>query len=56
MPRDPLDARGLITLVPDLLERDVYVCAPAPMMRSVEAALKVLGVPRRQIHAERFAY
>jgi predicted ferric reductase len=56
MPRDPLDARGLMTLVPDLLERDVYVCAPAPMMRSVEAALKVLGMPRGQIHAERFAY
>ncbi len=56
MPRDPLDARGLITLVPDLLDRDVYVCAPAPMMRSVETALQVLGVPRRQIHAERFAY
>ena len=56
MPTDPLDARGLITLVPDLLERDVYVCAPAPLMRSVESALKRLGVPRRQIHAERFAY
>lgn len=56
MPRDPLDARGLIRLVPDLLDRDVYVCAPAPLMRSVEAALQVLGVPRRQIHAERFAY
>ncbi len=56
MPRDPLDPRGLITLVPDLLERDVYVCAPAPMMRSVDAALKVLGMPRGQIHAERFAY
>ena len=56
MPRDPLDARGLITLVPDLVERDVYVCAPAAMMRSVEAALRQLGVPRRQVHAERFAY
>jgi predicted ferric reductase len=56
MPRDPLDARGLITLVPDVRDRDVYVCAPAPMMRSVEAALKELGVPRDQIHAERFAY
>lgn len=56
MPRDPLDARGLIKLVPDLLDRDVYVCAPAPMMRSVEAALQLLGMPRRQIHAERFAY
>jgi ferredoxin-NADP reductase len=56
MPRDPLDARGLITLVPDVRDRDVYVCAPAPMMRSVEAALKELGVPRGQVHAERFAY
>ena len=56
MPRDPLDARGLITLVPDVRDRDVYVCAPAPMMRSVEAALHALGVPRGQIHAERFAY
>jgi hypothetical protein len=25
-------------------------------MRSVEAALRQLGVPRSQIHAERFAY
>jgi predicted ferric reductase len=56
MPHEPLDARGLITLVPDLVDRDVYVCAPAPMMRAVEAALKRLGVPRTQIHAERFAY
>jgi predicted ferric reductase len=56
MPRDPLDARSIVTLVPDVLERDVYVCAPAPMMRTTEEALRTLGVPRRQIHAERFAY
>ena len=56
VPRDPLDARGIVTLVPDVLERDVYVCAPASMMRSTEAALRTLGVPRRQVHAERFAY
>ncbi len=56
MPRDPLDARGLATLVPDILDRDVYICAPAAMMRATEAALRTLGMPRRQIHAERFAY
>ena len=56
MPRDPLDARGIVTLVPDVLERDVYVCGPASMMRATEAALRTLGVPRRQVHAERFAY
>jgi ferredoxin-NADP reductase len=26
------------------------------MMRSTERALRELGVPRRQVHAERFAY
>jgi predicted ferric reductase len=56
VPRDPLDARGIVTLVPDVLERDVYVCAPVSMMRSTEAALRTIGVPRRQVHAERFAY
>lgn len=56
MPRDPIDARGLVTLVPDIRDRDIYLCAPAPMMRATEAALQRLDVPRRQIHAERFAY
>jgi predicted ferric reductase len=37
------------------IERDVFVCGPVPMMQHVEASLRRLGLPPRQIHAERFA-
>jgi Predicted ferric reductase len=53
---DPLGPDGLQALVPDVRHRDVYVCGPAPMMQHVEASLRTLGLPPRQIHAERFAY
>jgi predicted ferric reductase len=54
--RDPLDGASLQRLVPDLPEHDVYLCGPMPMMQSVEGTLRDLGLPRRQIHVERFAY
>ncbi len=53
---DPLGPDGLRALVPDVRERDVFVCGPVPMMQHVEASLRRLGLPARQIHAERFAY
>jgi ferredoxin-NADP reductase len=56
MPRDPLDATGLRALVPDVRDRDVYICGPLPLMESVRASLKALAVPRSQIHLERFAF
>ncbi len=56
MPQDPLRPRGLLTLVPDIRDRDVYLCAPTPMMQAVEASLAELRVPKRHIHAERFNY
>lgn len=37
-------------------QRDVYICGPVPMMQHVEASLRSLGLPARQIHVERFAY
>jgi predicted ferric reductase len=51
-----LDAARLKTLVPDLLDRDAYVCGPPPMMDGMIAALTSHGVPRAQIHFEKFAY
>lgn len=54
--RDPLDATSLERLVPDVRDRDVYLCGPGPMMQLVETSLRRLGVSARQIHAERFAY
>ncbi|HEX6867847.1 MAG TPA: ferredoxin reductase family protein [Candidatus Limnocylindrales bacterium] len=53
---DPLDATALLRLVPDVVERDVFLCGPASMMQRVEVSLRRLGLPQRQIHAERFAY
>jgi predicted ferric reductase len=53
---DPLDAAALERLVPDVRERDVYLCGPVSMMRHVEDSLRRLGLPDRQVHAERFAY
>jgi ferredoxin-NADP reductase len=42
-------------LVPDLLERDVYVCGPPAMTDLAVGHVRGAGVPRRFIHAERFA-
>ncbi len=53
---DPLDARSLRRLVPDVEVRDVFICGPDPMIDSVRRALRSLHVPSGQIHAERFAY
>jgi Predicted ferric reductase len=53
---DPLGARALWGLVPDIADHDIYLCGPGPMMQSVEGSLHLLGLHPRQIHAERFAY
>jgi predicted ferric reductase len=53
-PNDPLSPRNLLALVPDVTERDVYICGPEPMTAAVLKSLRALHVPRRQIHAERF--
>jgi predicted ferric reductase len=53
-PNQPLGAENLRALVPDVTERDVYVCGPPAMTTAVLRALRELGVPRRQLHAERF--
>lgn len=50
----PLEPDGLRALVPDIAERDVYVCGPPAMTSAVLGALRGLKVPRRQVHAERF--
>ncbi|MEO8230518.1 MAG: ferredoxin reductase family protein [Chloroflexota bacterium] len=56
VPDDPLGPASLSSLVPDARERDVYLCGPEPMMEAVRRTLRVLGVPARQIHSERFAF
>jgi len=53
-PYNPFEPRNLITLVPDIAARDVYVCGPERMTAAVVRSLRALRLPRRQIHAERF--
>jgi ferredoxin-NADP reductase len=56
LPADPLSAQNLARLVPDLADQDVYLCGPTGLMRRTDEALRELGVPRGQVHAERFSY
>jgi predicted ferric reductase len=51
-----LDARSLGRLVPDLAQRDVYVCGPTGFSESILSAALALGVPRDRIHHEAFAF
>jgi len=50
-----LSQEHLLELVPDLADRDVFVCGPPAMTAVVERNLRRAGVSRRQIHVERFA-
>ncbi|MET9901728.1 ferredoxin reductase family protein [Streptomyces sp. NPDC006446] len=50
----PLEAGSLLALVPDITERDVYVCGPPAMTSAVLSGLRSLRVPPKQVHAEKF--
>ena len=56
VPADPMGAATLTRLVPDIAAQDIFLCGPNDFMRRVEAALGDAGVPRAQVHAERFSY
>jgi predicted ferric reductase len=49
-------ARALARFVPDLAERDVFVCGPRGFTDSVIEAALALGVPKARIHHEAFAF
>jgi len=57
---DPASA-GLLTpehirsLVPDLADRDVFLCGPPAMAQAVGRSLLAAGLPSRHLHTERFA-
>ena len=50
------DEQALLELVPDVAERDVYLCGSGPWMKAARAAALAAGVPPRQVHLERFTY
>lgn len=53
-PSGRLDATLIKQLVPDVSEREVYLCGPPAMMDTVEDALVSTGTDKNLIHAERF--
>jgi len=53
--RDLLSPAHLRALVPDVAERDVYVCGPPAMTAAIERTVRTLEIPRKHVHVERFA-
>ncbi|WP_051222384.1 ferric reductase-like transmembrane domain-containing protein [Conexibacter woesei] len=51
----PLDAAALRALVPDIAQRDVYLCGPDGFSEHVAAQARRAGVARDRIHHESFA-
>ncbi len=54
-PNLPFEPGNLRRLVPDVADRDVFVCGPPAMTSMVIRSLRALNVPGRQVHAERFS-
>ncbi len=48
--------RVALASVPDLTEREIYICGPAPMLKAMRALLRELGAPRPRVHFEKFDY
>jgi len=53
---DRLGVPALRRLVPDVADRDVYLCGPPALVDALHRRLRHLGVPGEQIHSERFDY
>jgi ferredoxin-NADP reductase len=51
---DGLSPERLRALVPDIAERDVFVCGPTAMVQATRASLRGAGVPSRRISSEGF--
>jgi predicted ferric reductase len=50
-----LSTAHLLELVPDIAERDVYLCGPPGMVGWMLPNVRRAGVARRRLHVERFA-
>ena len=51
-----LDKEKIVRLVPDFFSREVFLCGPPPMMKSVAQNLKEIGFSARHVHFEQFAF
>jgi ferredoxin-NADP reductase len=46
----------LRALVPDVAERDVYLCGPEPFQEALVTAATGAGVPAEHVHHESFSF
>jgi len=53
--RHLLSPAHLRTLVPDIVEREVYICGPPAMASAIAAGVRQAEVPARFVHVEQFA-
>jgi ferredoxin-NADP reductase len=53
--RELLSPAHLRELVPDVVEREVYLCGPLAFIDVLKSELRRAGVPRGSLHIERFA-
>ena len=53
---DCLSAPAMLRTVPDLAQRDVYLCASPRMSDAVRVSLREAGLPAECLHEERFAF
>jgi predicted ferric reductase len=54
--REWLDAPNLRTLVPDIAEREIFVCGPIGLAEKVKRSLAMLDIPPTRIHVEAFRF
>ena len=50
-----IDREKISRLVPDFMEREVFICGPPQMMKAARSTLISIGVPDNRIYNERFA-
>jgi predicted ferric reductase len=56
MGSDGDDVDLLRRLVPDVADRDIYICGPLPWISAVRRAARAAGASRTQIHTEDFSW
>ena len=53
-PDRPLGPPHLLAMVPDVGEREVFLCGPPGLTADLTASLRALGVAPEQLHSETF--
>jgi predicted ferric reductase len=55
-PNNPFDPHSLQTLVPDIADRDVFVCGPEQWADDVRRTTEAAGLPADRFHVESFGW